>query len=467
MPGTDATTHPLDDPPEWGPPILGHGRSDDMPCAFRREALQVEGLYLASPDRETRTELLHQQLIQVAAQGRGFCYLHYSTDAPRDLLAKLPDHRLDDVIWLDLNRKARHRAELDCHPNQRITVDPLATSDVPDTPDDPLTPPALARVTDILDIVQASRRADWATLALCETALTIAVERGASLHDVELWLGTADGLTDDLNRLQRTAARVDDRLVTAMTTAYHRDSRAIERANKLMAAFTVGPNDKVFRDTTDISVADAVQDDALLIVAGSGASNEYGPHVTLPDRTWGTQLLAAATIRRLWEALQATRASRSEPYPIAVDGVDRLFARDATIRRELLTHHERTPATPWLTGPAPSTCPLQLQQLLESTIGAWALVSEEPTEDIRTLLEELNHRNQSRSSGGTSISFEACPGWMTFGDTDPMAFEPYPAYPHQRDHEAVTEAITRSCTDHGHVIPPAPPLVDSPSRAEE
>lgn len=464
---TDTTTHPLDESSEWGPPILGQGRSDDLPCAFTREALQSEGLYLTSPDRETRTELLHQQLVQVAAQGRGFCYLHYSTDAPRDLLAKLPTHRLEDVIWLDLKRTSFHRAGLNCHPNQRITVDPLATSDVPATPDDPLTPPALARVTDILDIVQPSRRADWATLALCETILTIAVERGASLHDVELWLGAASGVTDDLNRLQRTAARVDDRLATAMTTAYRRDSRAIERASDLMSTFTIVPNDKVFRDSTDISIADAVQDDAILIVAGSGACNDYGPEVTLPVRTWGTQLLAAVAIRRVWEALQAPRASRTELYPIAVDGVDRLFARDATIRREVLTNHERTPATPWLTGPAPATCPVQLQELLESTIGAWALVSEEPTEGIRTLLEELNERNQTRSPGGTSISFEACPGWMTFGDTDPMAFDPYPDYPHQRDREAVAQVITRSCTEHGHSIPPAPPLVNSPGRAEE
>lgn len=467
MPVPDTTTHPIDDPPEYGPPILGHGRADDLPCSFSREALREQGLYLTSPDRETRMELLHQQLIQVAAQDRGFCYLHSGTHTPRALLAKLPDHRLDDVIWLDLERTSRQRAALDCHPNQRITVDPLAISDVPATPDDPCMPPALARVTDILDIVEPSRRADWATLSLLETTLTVAVERGDSLRDVELWLGAARGLTDDPNRLHRTAARVDDRLATAMTTAYRRDPRAIERADDLMSAFTTAPNDKVFRDSTGISVADAVQDDAIIIVAGSGASNEFGHRTTLPDRTWGTQLLAAATVRRLWETLQATRASRTEPYPIAVDGVDRLFARDATIRRELLTHHERTPATPWLTGPAPATCAVQLRELLESTIGAWALVAAEPGDAIRTLLRELDERNQFSSPGGTPISFEACPGWMTFSDTTPMAFDPYPAYPRQRDHHAVTQAITRSCTDHGHAIPPAPPLVDGPTRAED
>jgi len=62
-------------------------------------AAEIEaGCYVEGDVPQKQTALMHNWCVQWAEAGHGFCYVHARSPAVRDLLSRLPAHRLEDVV---------------------------------------------------------------------------------------------------------------------------------------------------------------------------------------------------------------------------------------------------------------------------------------------------------------------------------------------------------------------------------
>src|SRR5258707_570574 len=63
---------------------------------------RLKGLYVIGKTGSGKTTLLVNMILQDIEAGRGLCFFDTHGDAITDILRRLPPHREDDVILLDL-----------------------------------------------------------------------------------------------------------------------------------------------------------------------------------------------------------------------------------------------------------------------------------------------------------------------------------------------------------------------------
>lgn len=452
------TPHPITAPDDDHTIAAGRGRTSDRRAAFNSSTLANGGLYVAGTEPAARSEVLMQHLVQVAHRGSGFCYIHPGRDAPLELLAKLPEKRLEDVIWVDLRRQHLETVHsLDVPRDRRVRITPLSTGEQYTDSHALETPPIEARVTDVLDVCNSLESVDPTVLVFLDAVLSVAIEREATVREVDSMLQPFLEPDRETERREVAADKyiVEPRIANAVLTVLDRDSSALDRAADLLDAFTVPPHDAVFRDRTTVSFEGAVRSDAIVLVAGDGMPDARGPRTADDESGLGTQLLAVTVLRRFWEALQSVGQPQREMYPVAVDCVDRVLPRNPTVLREVLADHQSEPSriALWLAGPAPGHLYGPLADHVDAGIDGWVLTSRDPDDELERLLTRLA---RAVDRGGQSVSngFSRCPSWIVpFPESAPCPFEPFEPYPRQLSDAEIADAITRSVTTHGTSTP--------------
>lgn len=451
------TTHPIDDDEPMYGLLAGASHADDPPASVSYPALE-EGLYVAGTDAEQRTELLTQQLLQWAQLDNGFCYIQPDIDQTLDLLAKLPDRRLEDVIWIDLDRpKLQSRDQLaDVPEGQRVTITPLTPDETPST-DCLATPTWRARVIDFLDVCEQDPAVDWAVLSLLESILECAVSQELTLREVTSRVAriTNDRHDSGADRRYVAEAEFDRRVAEQVARVETEDPTVLGRVAECLHAFTVTPHNRVFRDETSISFRDAITRDAILLVSGSR------PH---DDPPWGsgahaitraTQLLATTVLRRCWEVLQYRPTGMGTMFPIAVDHVEEVLPRDPTVLREALSTQvdgggRKRPAI-WLSGPAPVHLAEPLRGIVRREIAAWELLTTAPDLELEQLWRRLRPTDgENKVAPLSRLDHRAV---LATAGTGLLGFDPYAPYPLHHDDTAVAETIVRSSTEDGREVP--------------
>lgn len=126
------------------------------------------GCYIEGPQTPEQTALLHSWCVEWAEAGHGFCYVHPCGPEPRELLACLPEKRLDDVVWIDIDRN-NIRPQLDVPAIERVAIDPF---EAPPTRFEFTADSLTLRVNAILDaFASQSDTFDWPTAVLLQTYL--------------------------------------------------------------------------------------------------------------------------------------------------------------------------------------------------------------------------------------------------------------------------------------------------------
>lgn len=300
------------------------------------------GCYIEGPQTPAQTALLHSWCVEWAEAGHGFCYVHPRGPETRELMARLPEDRLEDVVWIDARRK-RLAEHLDVPPAKRVCIDPFT---IPGHDDAFAIDPVTARVDAYMDAYAESPYHNRNVERILDVVLPPLISTDdLEVSDVTNALTKANlGTPEALLALEPFAdSQRADREITA---AHARDPTDFLAAKHALT----NPQDPYpsnpLRGEPTYDIASALANNRIVLVTGTlpQSVRNGGSEIDL----YVTQLLVCSLLCRLWEAAQTTDATGT--YPLVVDGFDELAVGEATLFQNVLAHTNGTPLAPVLCG---------------------------------------------------------------------------------------------------------------------
>jgi hypothetical protein len=339
------------------------------------------GCYLEGGDADLRGALLDSWCVQWAEAGYGFCYVNPGGTVPRELVERLPAHRLDDVVWIDVDRT---------RPEYRngVPVDRRVTVDIFDAPQpDPSTyavDPVNNRVNAYLDAFSEHPAFDWNAARVLSSALPAVLVRGDVSHaDVTRAL-ESKGLDEVAEYLEGTAGETEGR--RALAVAQRAMDGVLDRAGSPAsdaawlldrvadsnpADLLVGPG--------SYDVGRAIMEDDIVVVTGDAVRPGDGEPTDDVARL-RTHLLVAALCCRLHEA--AAFAPPDAPmFPLVLDGFGDLLAGEGDVFQRLLRTSYDLPLAPIFSGPRPAELPEPLALAVGDHVATRIAVADETDPD--------------------------------------------------------------------------------------
>ena len=334
-----------DEPPTTLGPDSG---SPDETVTLPEGALS-NGCYVAGDGTQFQTSLLQSWCVEWAEAGQGFCYLHPTGAAPIELLKRLPEDRLDDVVWIDFNRgpysdydlETRHRVQI----NPYEVLDPAPVLGGFD--------PVGQRINAVLEMAREQTELyNWNVARIISAVLPPVLQ-----DDVTSELGQLEALDRALSRLSRRGdidsqvARLglerDDPTVRQLRAAALHSKEDVHCARRLLTSHRNGDLGHPVRGPTTYDVGRALAEDHILLVtAAIPTARTRSPRRPVQ---LGARLFVAAICCRLLAAAQppvdVTRA-----FPLVVDGVRPFVADDGALLADLLEYATHTPLAPVLGG---------------------------------------------------------------------------------------------------------------------
>lgn len=452
MPTADDCGASLEPPTEVGPDPDDPSRTVTFP-----DGALDGGCYVAGPMGRHQTSLLQSWCVQWAEAGHGFWYVHPRGPEPRELLARLPADRLDDVVWIDFDRTTLSE-HLEVPAIQRVSVYPFDSprAHLPDRGPDPVT----LRVNAYLDAFEA-RPDDYDG----EVATILAAVLPPLLTDTEYRhtdVCTAlRGVTLE-ESLEPLADLLpgDGALRAQLRRVHEKDPRAFRRAAHLIGApLDPAPHNPLVGETS-YDIVDAVRESQIVLVTGDlPPAAERGEH-TIHARV-GTQLLVAALGCRLWEA-GLTAPGSTPTFPVVLDGVADLTTGGAYLVQKLLEDADDTPLAPVLSGPKSKTLEPEVHITFRNNLDTTVLVTDQPTQDHEAMLatgsletvKRYLDRNRSDGIADRSLAWlrTGTPGYLVgTGDvpqeTAPAVIDDPPTSTHAPS--TVADAIAASVERYG------------------
>ncbi len=282
-----------------------------------------DGCYVAG-NRDRRTAIVQRWCVELAAAGHGFCYIHPSDPMPRDLLARLPQERLEDVVWIDAGRW-QVASKLDVPAVERVAVNPF---EAPPDRDAFTTDPVATRVNAYMDAATVWDRFDAAVAPILSAILPALFEGEEPYYEYPAALREAD-FRDSFEPLKELDA-LDS--LTPFELAQTREGQPVRLAASLISGpLDPGPSNPLLGDSTYDPARALTENEIILITGDIDPFKETDPTM---DGTIATHLLVAAVCCRLWEGAQTTATERT--FPVVVDGVDTLVPGDGDLFRKLL-----------------------------------------------------------------------------------------------------------------------------------
>lgn len=438
--------------------IGSHPNEPDTKVSISEEALS-SGCYLAGDHPERQTALLHDWCVQWAERGHGFCYVHPRGPAPRELLAGLPERRLEDVVWIDY-RRSRQPDNLDVPPVRRVGVDPFAGAAPGINASELATDPVAGRCADWVAACKDGRDdIDWNVARALTTVLPVALRPDGP---------TGRELTDVLCKAPGNSAPVDalaeylppgDR--TYLEHAIEVDADVLRTLSLcLTEPRDPFPSNPMIGDAT-YSIEDAISNDDIILVTGTLPTPD--PHITAATDFIGTYLLIQSVVRRLWEGAQQRAANSTPQLPLVLDRVADCSPTADRLLPEVITGGADTPLVPILSGPETEGLPSRLKQPVMGAIDARVQFTD-PTAPGPTPLPggdfDAVEQAIAREQAHAVDSGPVC--WVSTGNSGHLSANPraeittQPARPGdpprtRHDADAIGATITESVTRHGAI----------------
>ena len=422
-----------------------------------------DGCYVEGPESHRQTALVHSWCVQWAEAGYGFMYVHPQGPDPHELLARLPDDRLDDVVWIDVNRR-RISPVLDVPPLRRVTVDPF---DIPDRDHEALTvDPVNTRTSAYMDAFSEQSAFDWRVAHVLSAVLPARFIR----DDVGISDVNSAVEVDSLVELCASQASPDSNagqelaiIKRAMHGIFDREGSAARDAGELIRLLYEAYTQNPFMDDTSYDIGDALSEGHIVLVTGNWATE--GAQLR-------TRLLVAALCCRLIEA--ATISGVDGPtFPVVFNRIGELYAGEGDLEQRLMRLSDRLPIAPVFSGPPKDHLEQSLRDFVNIEFDTRVVVADPHAHrpDSRFDGERLNlssslitweleavERYLQREASGTVAEGPLC--WLRTGCTNRLvgadgvdqSMEPAlaPDPPEKRHSpEAVAEAITRSLERRG------------------
>lgn len=418
------------------------------------------GCYVTDEEPQRRTALLQDWCVQWAEAGLGFCYIHPHGPAPRDLLGCLPEHRLEDVVWIDFDRR-RLPNQFDVPESRRVGIDPFeGPEDAVDT-DALLTDPIVARTTDFAAICHEHHsKCDWNVTRLITTVLPwLYDEAGPDHTELSAALNRAglDGTIEPL--LDLHPSRTDP-----TARAHLEQARTIDPKSFTATDLSLGwprdpfPSNPLLKETT-YPLHRALTERRILLVSGALPSPEV-PRWQGDIHRLGTLFLVANVVQRLWEAAQTH--TTAAPFPLVLDGLADLVPNPGVRLREVLTHGSTTPLGLVAGGPPVGDLPEPVELSIRDTVDTRIVGAGTGTDDIpRSLWDGDNTPIERYLDNEESNSVtEGSLWWIRTGRAGRLAGDPnetvqsraaVPRGPPttRRDPDGVADAISRSVDHYG------------------
>ncbi len=414
------------------------------------------GCYIGGGQPPDQTAVLHSWCVEWAAAGHGFCYVHPRGPEPRDLMARLPEERLEDVVWIDV-RRTRLGEHLDVPPATRVCIDPFR---VPEGDDAYAIDPVTARVDAYMD-AYAERPSHNRTVGrLLDVVLPpLIASDDLAVGDVsnaltKANLGTPEALLAlepfaENPRAEREIMAAFDREPTAFLVAKHALTTPLDPypSNPLLGVSTY-------------DVGRALANNQIVLV--TGAMPQSGRHGGSDIDCYVTHVLVGALLCRLWEAAQLTDVART--YPLVVDGVEDLAVGDATLYRDLLADTDGTPLAPVLAGPPIEAFEDPLRRAVTDHVATNLTVASQGEVDRSSVLQTgsldaaawyLNRKtNTEVAPEGICWLRTGTDGVLAGSEALQRGLQParIPAMPRGRHSRgSLAAAITRSVERHGRI----------------
>lgn len=463
-------------------PPLELGPDPDEPdqiVTVPEDALE-QGCYIEGQQTFEQTALLQSLCVQLAEGGRGFCYMAPQCGPPLDFLARLPADRLDDVVWIDVDR-TQLPSELEIPWLKRVTIDLF---DVPELDHEAFThDPVDLRVNAYLDALStATTDFDWNVARALSWMLPAFIRRADCTP-----YSPRSSLALPALRAVRDAQTLSPDAHEDLAIAFNaikgvqdREGRPVRDASQLLGrVHDPTPTNPLLYETT-YDIGRALAEDPIVLVGG----NLDSPNADVALRT---QLVVAALACRLWEAATIADGSAT-PVPLVVDGVDELVAGDGTVFQRLVAEGDTLPVAPLMSGPPTAALAEPLSAAIATELDTRIVVTDRtPTaanaagqaDDIgaalRTASLDTVERYLEQEASGTVAEGPLC--WlrtdasgMLAGSSDvPRAVQPavVPAMPDPRHGPAaVATALRQSLHCHGTIADHVPADRRDQRRAE-
>ncbi|WP_336135369.1 hypothetical protein [Natronomonas amylolytica] len=339
------------------------------------------GCYVEGAETHTQTGLLQSWCVQWAEAGHGFCYVHPRGPEPFDLLRRLPEHRLDDVVWVDIDRRKNVR-RYGLPPLTRVAIDQF---DVPSS-DGYRIDPVTLRVNAYLDAYAADSKFDWVTASVLQAVLPTLCSKDVQVTEVTRALRKAelDGALEPIERCLTGSAEPR----SVFRTARARDPTAFVRAASMLGMpRDPYPENPLMLETT-YDPANAIRNDDILLVTGAIPPAEG--QLDGAPRPIGTRLLIAAICARLWEGAK-TAAADTGLFPLVLEGLGDIATGEGDLYRQLLAKRADEPLAPVYSGPTTTALPDPLRYAIGDHVGTRLVVAGQP--------DAASHPGQPDESG--------------------------------------------------------------------
>lgn len=440
--------------------IVGEDPNDGDTSVTLTEDALARGCYVTGGVQDQQTALLQDWCVQWAEAGLGFCYVHPRGPDPRDLLARLPEDRLDDVVWLDF-RRTKVPDQFDVPAFKRVGLDPFEGPERMIDTSALVSDPIGARTTDfVAACYERYSGVDWNVARILTTVLPWVFGDGEpTRRDLSPALSKVR-LDETVEPLLDLAPNSDD--PTARTHLEH--ALAIDPIAFVTARQCLGwpldpfPSNPLLGETT-YPLHRALTEQRIVLVTGALPPADIPPLQRDADRL-GTHLLVSNVIHRLWEAAQTDAATPM--FPLVLDGVTELVPEPGVRFREILNHGEDTPLALVARGPPRDDLPEPMGVPVSEHVDTRVVQAGQGIPGIRgtfqsgdlTAAERYLEREQSGVIGegplwrvrtGTARSPAVDP--PAKGQSRPAVSQEPPAP--RRNQDGVADAITRSIEQYG------------------
>lgn len=375
-----------------------------------------------------KTKLLQSLLVQLAARGRGFCFIEERDGDAVQLLGQLPDHRLEDVLWIESEPQT---LSSDVPDWRRIRFSPLAGFG-PDA--DAKTLRAVAG--DLVDLARQGLDGDSASFPDQPRAV--------------LFPALADPDIDTIGELERVIAKeahpekgnaLQHRSIStpgdpaaireaiqAAKTADSGEPAPISVLRRGLQQYGSEAISQCLVPDSGLDISRAVDKDKIIIVSGRNRKAFPAIQTTL--------------LRRFWLAAQQQEtAARPVPYPIVLDGLaTSLPGAGSALRDCLRLESERFGLL--VGGLAPEVHPDSIESALRNHVETMLVT--------RTTYGGPLETFEQSGFDTTGTAHEPLAGgcfWLHRGKTtDPLRVQSFPQLPQQRTDAEIDDAIQASCT---------------------
>lgn len=239
------------------------------------------------PTGSGKTQLMIHAALQDSEKGHGFCFINPKGDAINELLTKLPEHRLDDVVYLNPGRE------------QPPSINVLQPHGV-----EQLSPAQLENqkeiiVSDLIDLFKRQSE-NWGdqfgrvleTLLRAHLDLNIKKDAGRSLLDVFRCVVNQDSLTELIDQTEDEIIREQLVRVKEDMTSYE-----MEPLQRRLNDFVMNPTIRrvIGPEESGVDFREAVDNGKIVLV--DIQKGEVGETVS--------QLVGSIVITKIWAAAQS------------------------------------------------------------------------------------------------------------------------------------------------------------------